>query len=117
MFFSLKIVISLITLSIIQIIEEITKYMKHQPKNVYIEFAREEGVKKRTKTQIKKLRDIYKDLDLQLNHDIWVRNKLNQEKDDYKLSNERLYLYYIIRSDCQIPFLIAGDPGKFFISS
>ncbi|WP_286669517.1 type II CRISPR RNA-guided endonuclease Cas9 [Thomasclavelia cocleata] len=90
----------------LQIIEEITKYMKHQPKNVYIEFAREEGVKKRTKTQIKKLRDIYKDLDLQSDHDIWVRNKLNQEKDYRKFSNERLYLYYTQMGKC----IYSGEP-------
>lgn len=84
----------------LQIIEEITKYMRHQPKNVYIEFAREEGKKKRTKSQVEKLKDIYKDLDLQLDHDIWVRNKLDQIKDHSKFGSERLYLYYTQMGKC-----------------
>lgn len=92
----------------LQIIEEITYYMKHQPKNVYIEFAREEGKKVRTETQIKRLKDIYKELDLQLEYDILVRNKLNQEKDYRKFGNERMYLYYTQMGKC----MYTGEPIK-----
>ena len=82
--------------------------MKHQPKNVYIEFAREEGKKVRTETQIKRLKDIYKELDLQLEYDILVRNKLNQEKDYRKFGNERMYLYYTQMGKC----MYTGEPIK-----
>lgn len=82
------------------IVEEITKYMKHRPANVYIEFAREEGEKKRSTSQIKRLQNIYKDLILQTNQDVEVRKQLNKEKNDVRLKNERLYLYYTQMGRC-----------------
>lgn len=38
----------------LQVIEEIKNYMGHEPKNIYIEFAREEQEKVRTTTRVKK---------------------------------------------------------------
>lgn len=90
----------------LQIIEEITNYMKHQPDKVYIEFAREEGKKERTKSQIKKIKDIYKDLALQFDDDKRVKNNLDNEVDHRRLDNERLYLYYTQMGKC----MYSGEP-------
>ena len=48
------------------VVQEITKFMKHEPSHIYIEFAREEQEKVRTESRIAKLQKIYKDLNLQM---------------------------------------------------
>lgn len=88
----------------LKIVEEITHYMKHEPANIYIEFAREEGEKKRTISQIESLQNIYDDLNSQsklddeFNQEVYKNlkklNKLN------RLENERLYLYYTQMGKC-----------------
>ena len=77
----------------LMIVEEITKYMQHRPTNIYIEFAREEGEKVRTTSQIKRLQAIYRELDLETEKDKEVYKSLNNE-DDKKINTDALYLYY-----------------------
>ena len=77
----------------LMIAEEITKYMQHRPTNIYIEFAREEGEKVRTTSQIKRLQAIYRELDLETEKDKEVYKSLNNE-DDKKINTDALYLYY-----------------------
>ena len=84
----------------LQVIEEIKHYMGYEPKNIYIEFAREDQEKVRSTTRVKKLKSIYKDLKNQLdNHENEVFANLN--KQDEKNSIEtRLYLYYTQLGRC-----------------
>lgn len=84
----------------LQVIEEIKNYMGHEPKNIYIEFAREEQEKVRTTTRVKKLKSIYNDIKNQLDvHGKEVYSNLN--KQDEKISIEkRLYLYYTQLGKC-----------------
>ena len=44
----------------IKIVEELVEILKEEPQNIYIEFAREDGEKARTKTRIKKIEELYK---------------------------------------------------------
>lgn len=84
----------------LQIIEEITKFMKHRPKNIYIEFAREEGEKKRTSSRVKRLQNIYKELLFQSEEERKVRTQLDKENSSFRLDNDRLYLYYLQMGKC-----------------
>lgn len=84
----------------LQIIEEITKFMKHRPKNIYIEFAREEGEKKRTSSRVKRLQNIYKELLFQSEEERKVRTQIDKENSSFRLDNDRLYLYYLQMGKC-----------------
>lgn len=82
------------------IVQEIVAYMKHRPTNIYIEFAREEGKKQRTQSQVNKLQNIYKNLKLQTKEDNEVYNALKREDVSNTMKNERLYLYYTQMGKC-----------------
>ena len=87
----------------LQVIEEIKHYMGHEPKNIYIEFAREDQEKVRSTTRVKKLKSIYKDLKNQLDELDSHGNEVfdNLDKQDEKSSIEtRLYLYYTQLGKC-----------------
>ena len=84
----------------LQVIEEIKNYMGHEPKNIYIEFAREEQEKVRTTTRVKKLKSIYKDIKNQLDvHGKEVYSNLNKQ-DEKSSIEKRLYLYYTQLGKC-----------------
>jgi len=85
----------------IQVVHDIVNYMKHDPENVFIEFAREEKKKgKRIDSRLKKLQRIYDKIcqdripldgqPLEKSDDIY-RELRNADED----MNDRLYLYYI----------------------
>ena len=78
----------------LKIVEEIVSYMGSKPSNVFIEFTRNEQEKKRSVTQVKKLKDIYKDITLQNDDFIKVNEELLKYDDKTRLDNERLYLYF-----------------------
>lgn len=82
------------------VVQELTKYMKCQPENIYIEFAREEGKKRRTTSRVKQLQNIYNELSLQTEHDKSVEKQLKNEKVNSRLDNDRLYLYYTQMGKC-----------------
>ena len=88
------------------IVDEIIKYMGCEPENIYIEFAREEGDKKRTESRKKKLEKLYKILkeDKDFN-DIYkelVKNitKELSGKENKDLAEERLFLYFLQCGKC-----------------
>lgn len=84
----------------LQVIEEIKHYMGHEPKNIYIEFAREEQEKVRTTTRVKKLKSIYNDIKNQLDvHGKEVYSNLNKQ-DEKSSIEKRLYLYYTQLGKC-----------------
>lgn len=84
----------------LQVIEEIKNYMGHEPKNIYIEFAREEQEKVRTTTRVKKLKSIYNDIKNQLDvHGKKVYSNLNKQ-DEKSSIEKRLYLYYTQLGKC-----------------
>lgn len=84
----------------IKIVDEIRRYMKHQPKNIYIEFARNEGKKQRTDSRVKKLKAIYKDISNQM--DQFEKEAYNnlKKQDDSKALYDRLYLYFTQLGKC-----------------
>ncbi len=87
----------------VKVIQEIEKIIGYTPKNIFIEFARNEAEKKRTTSRIKKLMDQYKDVSKEITY---VYNKevekqlkeKNSEKN--KLDNEMLYLYFMQFGKC-----------------
>ena len=84
----------------LQVIEEIKNYMGHEPKNIYIEFAREEQEKVRTTTRVKKLKSIYNDIKNQLDvHGKEVYSNVNKQ-DEKSSIEKRLYLYYTQLGKC-----------------
>lgn len=84
----------------LQVIEEIKNYMGHEPKNIYIEFAREEQEKVSTTTRVKKLKSIYNDIKNQLDvHGKEVYSNLNKQ-DEKSSIEKRLYLYYTQLGKC-----------------
>lgn len=84
----------------LKIVEELVAYMQHNPTHIYIEFAREEGKKQRTTSQIKSLQTIYKDLQMQNEHDELVKQQLNLKDNQSSIDNERLYLYFTQMGKC-----------------
>lgn len=85
----------------LQIVDEITKVMKNRPKYIYIEFERSEEEKERTLSQIKRIKNIYKDLDKQTKaENERVINEINDFDETKKISTERLYLYFTQMGKC-----------------
>lgn len=82
------------------VVDEIKKIMNCEPKNVFIEFAREEGKKQRTISSIKRLKDIYKDIVVQNKNEKELYNSLMKHDETSKIDNERLYLYYMQMGKC-----------------
>lgn len=88
----------------VKIVKEIVKVMKKEPKNIYVEFARNEEEKgKRKDNRAKKLLKIYE------NHINTLKEIKNYDPDVYKELkgklnekdfNERLYLYFIQNGKC-----------------
>ena len=87
----------------IKIVKEITKIMKYEPKNIYIEFARNEGEKKRTDNRAKALLKIYDKFKEEINEFLYKELKDRQSE---KKFDERLYLYFVQMGKC----LYSGKP-------
>ncbi len=91
------------------IVKEITKIMKSEPKNIYIEFARgeEEKVMKegRAKQLLKKYEEIEKQVKYLKDYDHKVYTQLKAHQSDKTLV-EKLYLYFIQNGKC----LYSGVP-------
>ncbi len=88
----------------ILVVKDIVKKMKYEPKNIFIEFARnEEKEKSRKDNRAKKLLKIYENLNLQLselnNKNSKVFQELKSHQNDRELS-EKLYLYFIQGGKC-----------------
>ena len=92
------------------IVNEITKIMKKEPKNIYIEFARSEEVKKQKKDKkSEKLLKIYEDFEKQVKelkeYNPQVYKELKQHQSDKQLT-EKMYLYFIQNGKC----MYSGKP-------
>ena len=87
----------------VQIVEEIKRITGHAPKRIFIEMAREEQAKQRTKSRKEKLIELYKDCK-NLDPDLQERvNELNGKLNNYeedKLRSDRLYLYFLQLGKC-----------------
>lgn len=86
------------------VVKEIVNVMKHDPKNIYIEFARGEENEKRMKdTRIKQLLKKYEDIEKQLktlkDYDNKVYKQLKMHQSDRELS-EKMYLYFLQNGKC-----------------
>ncbi len=78
----------------IRIVEDIVKYFGKDPKEIFIEFAREEGEKKRTKSRKNKLLNDFKG---DKKSDLYAKLNAATESD---LQNERTYLYFLQEGKC-----------------
>jgi len=79
------------------IVQEIKKVMGHDPKKIFIEMAREDGEKKRTKSRKTMLLDLYKSCQKEAAEFGVAINKLVKGLDavsDSQLRSKKLYLYY-----------------------
>lgn len=92
------------------IVDEISKVMKKEPKNIYIEFARSEEPKKQMKDKrAEKLLKIYEDFEKQIkelkDYNPKVYKELKQHQSDKTLA-EKMYLYFIQNGKC----MYSGKP-------
>lgn len=87
----------------VQIIDEIRKIMKCDPQGVYIEFAREEQAKKRTKSRKQQLLELYESLKKEQSS---LYEQLKNEPDTF---NDQKYLYYIQLGKC----MYTGEPLEY----
>jgi len=78
------------------ITEEIKKITKKEPKKIFIEMARGQEEKKRTKSRRDKLVELYKACKKEERD--WVNELLNREESSYK--SDRLYFYYTQMGKC-----------------
>ncbi|HZK21037.1 MAG TPA: type II CRISPR RNA-guided endonuclease Cas9 [Oscillospiraceae bacterium] len=77
----------------VDVVDEIVKIMKSEPVHIYIEFAREEGKKKRTVSRYKQLTKVYEDLK---NSPEFVDTLKQLKHTDEKLLNDKMvYLYFL----------------------
>ena len=93
-----------------KIVKEITKVMKNDPKNIYIEFAREESKKgRKNNTRAKKMLKIYEKCEEELkilkNYKPDVYKELKNSQNDIEF-NEKLYLYFSQNGRC----MYSSDP-------
>lgn len=91
-------------LSTLKTIEEIKHYMGCEPKNIFVEFARNEDEKVSTNSRKKKLTKLYNDLDkakLLDEHAKKIKKQLSSEKE---LSNNQVYLYYLQLGRCMYSY-------------
>jgi len=79
----------------IRVIKDIVRYMGHDPENIYLEFAREEGRKERTKSRYKNLEKIYK------NHFANDKKIIDElKKSEGTISEEKVILYFMQNGKC-----------------
>lgn len=83
----------------LKVVDEIVKIMGHAPQNIYVEFAREDGEKKRTNSRRAKLQRAY---DIFCNENTSEINKVI--RDNLKNSKlditDRMYLYFTQNGKC-----------------
>ncbi|WP_125761380.1 type II CRISPR RNA-guided endonuclease Cas9 [Companilactobacillus hulinensis] len=83
------------------VIDDLVKFMGHQPKNIFIEFTRDSMPSKKTESRYKKIAGIYNALEedphLKIKKTLYstknLKNLLDENKDN--LSDDRYYLYFM----------------------
>ncbi len=83
----------------LKVVEELVNYMGYEPKNIMIEFSRNEDVKKRPDNRKKYLEQLYEANKNTINEYKSLRNELNK-KENKDLSDMRLFLYFIQEGKC-----------------
>lgn len=86
----------------LKVIDEIKKVTGHNPKRIFIEMAREEGEKERTKSRLDRLKELY----AACGEDV---KELQLELDNYsedELRRDQLYLYFTQMGRC----MYTGQP-------
>lgn len=79
-----------------RIVDELIHIMGKEPKNIFIEFAREEGEKVRTSSRARQLQRCYEKLKEQIDdYNIGLEKDLRDIKTQNKLNDERVFLYYL----------------------
>lgn len=86
----------------LKVVDEIVKYMGYDPKNISIEFARNDDEKKRKDTRKDYLKKLYDNC----KNDIENYKKLRGELDSHEINSQRLFLYFIQEGKC----LYSGKP-------
>lgn len=85
------------------LVEEIKKIMGNEPEKIFLEFAREDREKVRTKSRYKQLEEIYKTLAKE-NSELFNKEAHQHlkelSKEPEKLNNEKLYLYFLQNGRC-----------------
>ena len=80
----------------ILVVKEITKILKAEPENIYIEFARSDETKGViTKKKLEKIEQQYKEISDFTKNNKSLLDELNKAKNQTKNINERLYLYFM----------------------
>ena len=85
----------------ISLIKELVKLEGNDPHSIFLEFAREEGEKKRTQSRKRQLEYLYDKISADLSE--FKKEDLYKDlksSDDIQLSNERVYLYFIQKGKC-----------------
>ncbi len=76
----------------ILIVKEIIDIMGNNPQKIYLEMARYEGTKKRTKTRYEQIKELYKDSN--------QKPPVGLNELEKKLKNNRYYLYFLQHGKC-----------------
>lgn len=107
----------------VKIVKEIEHITGHAPKRIFIEMAREEQAKQRTKSRKQKLVDLYKEckrLAPELQERVNELNGILNTYDEDKLRSDRLYLYFLQLGKCmytgqkiEIEDIYADNKGSF----
>lgn len=85
----------------ILIVKEIINILKHEPENIYIEFARSDETKGvMTKKKLEKIEQQYKEISDFAKNNKRLLEELNKVKNQTKNINERLYLYFKQMGKC-----------------
>lgn len=93
----------------IKLIEEIVKIMRGYPKNIFIEFAREDAESKRTNTKKNKLEKLYADLGKVDSSYIHADAKKLLKNKNTTIDNKRKQLYFMQLGKC----MYTGEPLNF----
>ncbi|MGB5824123.1 MAG: type II CRISPR RNA-guided endonuclease Cas9 [Proteocatella sp.] len=80
----------------LNITKEILKINKNHPEKIFIEVAREEGEKTRTKSRKTQLLDLYKNCEDEKRD--WIKEI--EKEDESKFRSDKLYLYYTQMGKC-----------------
>lgn len=92
----------------IKIVEEIISIMKAEPINIFLEVTRSVQKSERTISRVNKLLDLYDKITGDskfFNQNVYLELK-NEKKNNAKLDNEKLFLYYIQNGKC----MYSGKP-------
>lgn len=88
----------------VAIVEELVSIMGAEPKNIYIEFAREDGQKQRTNSRYSKIDKLYKDFTKDPEYKTIISELRATDKTAF--NDKMIYLYFIQNGKC----MYSGKP-------